>query len=158
VRKLLEKRLSDVIKDGEFEYFKKYKALFSASEWPEAWRGLFEKAKKEKWDRNDIYVKMLIAESSVEELLIYCKERPRRVTDLYSYLVPRYKDDVGFLFLSLIESGAKRVSTRGGYQEVCGLIKLYKKACGKAKAEEIVLKLKTEHSRQPAFLDELSRV
>jgi hypothetical protein len=143
---------------GDFEYFLTLKNFYTADEWPAELSNLLKVIKANRIYRNDIYVKILIHEHLTAELLEYCKQSVSRVTELYPHLIPQYADDVDSMFLTHINHAAERASARKAYNEVCGIINIYKKACGKERADILIAALQTAHNRQSAFLDELAHI
>jgi hypothetical protein len=144
--------------DEKFDYFLKWKKLFTAKEWAVQLPLLLDSMKKHNSYLGDGYVNICINEHLTDNLLDYCKEEPSEIVKLYPHLVPKYVREVETLFLSLINRYANLASNRNAYHEVCAIISAYKRACGKKAAQDVVTQLQREHSRQPAFLDELSRV
>ena len=108
-------------------------------------------------NNNGAYVKILIAEGLKPRIMEYCRKNPRAVTELYEHIVPGYKDEVQKLFAELIRNNAARASNRAGYHDVCGIIKHFRKACGKTPASEIISELLETYKKRPAFVDELKK-
>jgi hypothetical protein len=146
----------ELLLKGDFEYFKKIKALYNKNQWETVLQNILEKL--ENSSRNNVYVKILIHESLKSRLLEYCKKHTSAITSYYQHLLPEYKTDIGLIFLSHITERAARANTRSHYKDVCGLIRHYKKACGSQEAYELRDNLKGEYARRPAFLDELGKL
>jgi hypothetical protein len=72
--------------------------------------------------------------------------------------LPEHSSDVDQIFLQYIRLCAQQASNRDAYRNVCGIIEFYAKACGKKNATAVIQELREQHRRQPAFLDELTRV
>lgn len=140
---------------GDFEYFPKWKSMYKSHEWPAVLEGILEKTEIN--DRGGVYVKILIHEKLKPRLLEYCKKYVTSIASYYEYLLPEYKEDVGAIFIKLIKESAARADSRKAYQGVCGLIRHYKNACGKA-AYIIRDELAKTYAKRPAFLDELSKL
>jgi hypothetical protein len=143
---------------GDFEYFLTLKNCYTTDEWPGELSNLLKFIKDNRIYRNDIYVKILIHEHLIADLLEYCKQSVSTITELYPHMVPHYADDVDSMFLAYINRKAESASSRTAYHEVCNIISKYKKACGKKRADHIIAELQTVHRRQRAFLDELARI
>jgi hypothetical protein len=146
-----------LIYERDFEYFGKLKALFPSRQWP----GVVDEILKEFEKRNylpEIYVNILIEEKLWERLLRYCQRYPFEFLKLYKYLLDDYPDEVSLLFREHIENQAQLADQRSKYQQICSLIREYRKACGTADADRIIAELKRTYARRPAFMDELGKL
>jgi len=146
---------SRFVLDGHFEYYPKLKALYAEADWPDA----RDKLLADFGGRNNsgVYVKILVAEGLKPGIMEYCRKFPLSLTDLYKHLVPDYKDEIQVLFTELIRSSVARASDRARYHDVCGIIKHFRKACGKTPASEIISELMETYKKRPAFVDELKK-
>lgn len=147
----------EFIMDGDFDYYLKLKSLYKRG-WAVALERLLLMMEKEQYGQSDIYVKILVHEHLAERILRYCQKNNSEITKLYKHLLPEHSSAVEQIFLQYIRSRAQQASNRTAYHEVCGTIGSYAKACGKKGAEAVIQELREQHRRQPAFLDELTRV
>ena len=145
----------ELLLNGDFDYYAKLKAAYRTDEWPCVLQEILEITEGK--DQTGIYVNILIQEKLKTRLLEYCKKNIFSITLYYEHLLPEYKEDVGMIFVKLINERAARASERKAYKDVCGLIKQYKKACGNT-AYIIRDELEKTYNRRPAFLDELSKL
>jgi hypothetical protein len=143
---------------GNFDYYLKLKSLYKTAAWPAVLERILVMMEKDRYARSDIYVKILIQEHLTDRILRYCQKYNSSITELYKHLLPEHSSDVEQIFLQYIRSCAQEASSRGAYNKVCGIIEYYAKARGKKRAEAIIQELREQHRRQPAFLDELTRV
>jgi hypothetical protein len=141
--------------DGEFNYFSKLKALYTKDEWAPVLEDVLTKARGN--NRTGVYLNIIIHEKLKNLLLEYCKKNTSLVTSYYKHLLPEYKTDVAEMFVDYINRYAERADNRSRYREVCGIIKLYKKACGSV-ADTLWKELSLKYARRPAFVDELSKL
>jgi hypothetical protein len=143
--------------DGEFDYFKKLKGLYTKAEWPGVLADLIENLEKKPYT-SQAYIDICVHEHLDERLLELCRERPNHLAELYPHLVPQYAEELAPLFTARIVSGAKAAGGRNEYHSVCELIGHYIKACGKQGAETLIAELRETYRRRPAFVDELERI
>ena len=144
--------------DGDFDYFAKFKTLYStdsACEWSEILGRLLSDLDTHK---RGVYVKILIAEDLKPSLMEYCRRNICSLTELYRYLLPDYEHELLPLFEALIRKSASAASNRSAYQSVCEIIRHFKKACGDAGAFAIINELLETYKRRPAFVDELRKI
>ena len=147
----------EFIMDGDFDYYLKLKSLYKQG-WAVTLEQLLLMMEKKQYSRSDIYVKILVHEHLAERILRYCQKNIAEITKLYKHLLPEHSSAVEQMFLQYIRPLAQQASDRKAYHEVCGIIESYAKACGKKGAEAVIQELREQHRRQPAFLDELTRV
>ncbi|PLR86789.1 hypothetical protein CVD25_18110 [Bacillus canaveralius] len=100
----------------------------------------------------------MIEENLTSKLQEYCQRHPSYITDFYPQLTGEFSEEVDALFKDYIEQSAAEASNRKKYYNVCRIIKLYKKACGKIKADGLIEALKQKYERRPAFVDELGKI
>jgi len=152
----LKKLSEEFALDGEFEYYRKLKKLYSKADWVTELERLLPILKKMR--RNDIYVKALIDEGLIDALAEYCKENPSSIVNLYPHLIPKHMKTVDKIFEDYILYCADRASSRSAYHSVCEIIRTYKKACGGEPANKMVKILLEKYPRRPAFKDELGKI
>ncbi|MCL2520080.1 MAG: hypothetical protein FWE37_03610 [Spirochaetaceae bacterium] len=151
---------------GYFEYFTKYKTLIKVKEWPLLRKELLSAIKKLKDDSDytwfkysgtePLYTKVLIAEEMWRELLAYCDKNKGFIPHYAHLLLPYYSDETESIFTIYILESAQKASDRKRYKAVVELVKSYQKTFNK-NAVELLEKLRKDHARQPAFIDELSK-
>jgi hypothetical protein len=139
------------------EFYSILKDLYTDEEWKHVLGEIVETFEKMSY-QPEIYVNMLIVENLDSNLLDYCRKHKSRIVSLYQHLLEKYPDEVNEIFKEYIENTANEANERRKYKEVCKIISTYKQACGTKKADELVVGLKKQHIRRPAFLDELEKV
>jgi hypothetical protein len=147
----------ELVLEGEFIYYQQLKETYSSADWRIVYKSIIEKLEKDRWPRG-IYTMILIEEHETGKLLEYIRKQPSRVEDYYMHLIHEYPLEVKGLFQAHIEVGADRANTRKHYQDVCRMIHVFKQACGKEEASQIIFLLKQKYPRKPAFLDELMSI
>ncbi len=148
----------DFILYGSFEHYLELKSTYEPEEWRSVYPGIISQLEKDKKADSSLYISILIEEGEWQRLLAYVKKHPRLIEYFYKYLVSKYKEEVYDLFIQYIEHTAAWANNRGGYQRVCELIKLLKKAGGRKEAQEFKQQLLEKYPRKRALKDELSRV
>ena len=142
------------ILNEDFDYFPKFKLLYPSEEWGDVLEELLAEFGTKK---NEVYVKILIAENLKPHLMMYCNQNPIMLPYLCKYLIPDYENEMFPLFEKLIRQEASRVSNRKGYHDVCEIIRHFKDVCGIAAAKIMVSELLEVYKKQPAFVDELNQ-
>jgi uncharacterized Zn finger protein len=143
----------ELLLQGEYKYFNILKKLTPKKEWERDFYQILPKLKE-----SYIYTDILIEENQMELLLDYCSIHSYKFFELYPYLIKDYPNEVSRLFTVFIKNEVKYVSNRSGYRKVCGLLKVYKKACGIEKVNYLTKELKETYKKRPAFIDELNKV
>lgn len=82
--------------DGEYEFYKKYKALHSVEQWPEVLEELLNNLTK-----SYLYERVIVEEQQTKRILDYCKDYPKRIEDYYSFIKEQYYEEVCALFIEL---------------------------------------------------------
>ena len=145
----------DLLLDGDFDYFLKYKDLHSKEEWLPAFYDVLDKAEQN--SARGAYVKILVYEKHKPRLLAYCKKFPYAIVDYHKILLPEYMIEAGLLFSAHIRKQAEAADNRSRYSEVCRLIEICDKACPGATdalCDEIIAK----YAKRPAFMDEMRKI
>ena len=145
----------ELLLDGDYDFFVKYKNLRAKNEWVTALYDVL--GKTEKNDTRGIHVKILVHEKHKPRLLAYCKKIPKAITTHYAHLLPEYQQEVGAIFLDYIRHLVTTVDTRSQYREVCQLIKTYDKACPGA-TDTICAEIFQKHAKRTAFMDEMRKI
>ncbi len=153
-----EKLAKELLLDGDFEYYKELKELVTGDE-AVFYNSLKQELKKDKgWQGRNMYLKLIEEENDLDEIMEFVKENPRNIEEYAEMLVDKFKDEVVEIYKKHIKSEASSSSNRKNYQQVCGIVKRYKKIAGKKNQEEMVNGLCALYKRRPAFVDELSKI
>jgi uncharacterized Zn finger protein len=148
----------ELLFDGNFEYYQELKALNIEDE-----TTFYSKLKTslkndQRWQAKNMYVKLIEQEQDSEGIMAYVKEHPAYIVKYAELLKGNYPDEVVVLYRNHIRAVAKDSSKRSAYQDVCGLIKRYKKIAGKDNATELVNELLLLYKKRRAFVDELQKL
>jgi len=148
----------ELLFDGNFEYYQELKALNIEDE-----TTFYSKLKTslkndQRWQVKNMYVKLIEQEQDSEEIMAYVKENPAYIVKYAELLKGNYPDEVVVLYRNHIRAVSKDSSKRSAYQDVCALIRRYKKIAGKDDATELVNELLILYKRRPAFVDELRKI
>jgi hypothetical protein len=143
-------------RDG-MDYYAVLKDTTPSEKWPDALLDLLTFFEAERYP-SATYPKILIMEKDFDRLIAICRKNISRITE-YGALVPEsYRPEVEQLYRKFVLDQAKSASDRGMYKKVCQSLKSLGSTCGKAVMNELAQKIKAEHPRQPAFLDELGKL
>jgi hypothetical protein len=140
---------------GKLDCLSEIKALYGDDEWPAARREILDILKTN--DPKGIYPNILAQEGLISELLAYCGDKLSPIVRYYAYLLPDYEEDVRTILTKHIYASAAAASERYAYQNVCGILELYKELYGD-EAYSIRDELRGKYSRRPAFKEELGRL
>lgn len=154
-----QKLAKELLLDGDFEYYHDLKEL-SADHFSEFYKDLKRELKTTAngWRAVHIFKKVIEEENDLDEMLQSVRDNPRYVEEYAEKLVKEHKEEVIKLYIAYIDSEARRSSNRRGYQEVCNIIRRFKKIAGKQKQAVIINQLKDIYRRRPAFIDELGKI
>ncbi|WP_425447277.1 SWIM zinc finger family protein [Dethiothermospora halolimnae] len=153
-----EKLAKELFFSGEYEYYKELKELHKGNE-EELYNALKQELKSSNgWHRRDIYLKLIVDEKDLEEIMEYVRQNPMAIENYSDMLIDQYEDEVVNIYNNMIMSAADLSNNRKRYQEVCRKIKRYRKIAGDKKANKIIEKLRKLYKRRPAFLDELGKI
>ena len=143
--------------NGDFDYYGKFKALYTAKEWTAVLAALLEDLERERYQQR-VYVAICVEERLGEKLLAVCRRDPQQTVALYPHLIPQYAGDLDAVFRALIKKEAERSGNREAYRRVCGTLEHYVKACGTTGAKETIAELLAVYRKRPAFVDELHKL
>ncbi|MBV4437245.1 SWIM zinc finger family protein [Clostridium tyrobutyricum] len=157
-RKEQERLAKDLLFNGEFEYYEELKKLNNGN-YKDFYDNIKTKIKNCKnWQAGAVYLKLIVQEKDIDELMKYVKENPSSI-EKYSYLlIEKYEEEVINLYGKNIREEARMASKRVEYKRVCKIIRRYKKVAGKEKTKEIIDELRAIYKRRPAFLDEMGKI
>ncbi len=145
------------ILDNRFEFYEELKNSYSDDEWTNILPELLEDMECMQY-LPGIYEHILCVENFQEKLMYYCDRYPDKIFSLYRSFDKCYSEQINRLFISVIQDHAKIASDRSNYKSICKEIRVYKKACGKAKAVVLKHELIDSYRRKSAFLDELKKI
>lgn len=157
--KIEQARLAkELLFDGNFDYYQELKELNTEDE-----TTFYSKLKTslkndQRWQAKSVYLSLIKYEKDTDEIMAYVKEHPQYIVDYADLLKEDYKDDVVILYADHIRSAADSSSKRTAYQDVCSLIRRYKKIAGNKSATGLVNELLLRHKKKRAFVDELSKI
>lgn len=153
----MKKLAEELLLDNERAFYPVMKSLYPAKEWPEICeRLLCELERRSKF--YGIYLEIIKEERMQPRLYAYCRQWPDRVSDLYSYLVPEYVDEMDILFQAYILKESTNASYRKDYAKIGEILKHYQKACGAAAARAMRDTLLAKYPCRRAFIEELSKL
>jgi uncharacterized Zn finger protein len=153
-----KKLAKDILVDGDFEYYNELKELVTGDK-VAFYNSLKQELKNAKgWRGIETYLKLIVEENDLDELMEYVKRNPAHIEEYAEMLVDKFKDEVIEIYQTRIKSAASYSSNRRQYKEVCGILKRYKKIAGKKNQEYMINELSTLYKKRPAFIDELSKI
>lgn len=152
------RRLSKLfVFDNHYEFYDELKNSYPDDEWSYVLPELLEDMEGMQY-LPDIYEYILCMENFQEKLMYYCDRYPEKIFSLYGNFDKCYNEQINRLFISAIQDHAKSASNRSNYKSICKEIRVYKKACGKARAVVLKHELTDSYRRKPAFLEELRKI
>ncbi|WP_342567637.1 hypothetical protein MKY09_03880 [Psychrobacillus sp. FSL K6-4046] len=151
-----KKLAKELLLSGDFEYYKELKELAQDDTF---YNSLINELKvSEGWNAREVYLKIILEENDLEELLHYVKGNLLYLENYADQLAQEYPEDVIEMYQNYIHSSAKSATDRKRYKGVCRIIKKYKKYAGEEKQAELIQQLNTQYARRPAFIDELGKL
>ncbi|MRG87568.1 DUF6880 family protein [Salinibacillus xinjiangensis] len=150
--------LLEFVYDNEYEAYSKLKELYSPEEWLQVVEEMFQALENQSSHLPHMYEYIAKAEDRGDKILTYCEQSPATVLELYPYLLEGYRNKVEEIFTSYLEDEAEMASNRKEYRAVSKKMKIYEEACGDAKFDAMVRKLKQTYHHKPAFVNELEKV
>ncbi|WP_010191591.1 SWIM zinc finger family protein [Bacillus sp. m3-13] len=148
----------ELLLHGEFEYYEELKGL-NDSEHTSFYQDIKSELKEaQSWSAQGVFLKLIETENDNAEILEYVKRNPQRIENYTKRLVDEFPDEVNELYVQYILGQAKSSSNRKQYQQVCKVLRQYKKISGREKQESIIQDLQQLYSNRPAFMDELNKI
>ncbi|WP_156934222.1 hypothetical protein [Paenibacillus zanthoxyli] len=148
----------ELLLGGDYAYYHDLESLFEGDK-EEFYRNLIAELKEaNNWRAREVYLKLISDKNDLEEMMVYVRANPSAIEEYASRLSADYREEIQQIYSNHIYSTADASSNRKEYQRVCAMLKRYKKIVGKANQSEIIIQLKTQYNRRPAFLDELSKI
>lgn len=105
-----------------------------------------------------MYLKLIVLENDLAEIMEFVRENPRTIEEYADMLVDKYRDEVIEIYKKSIKLQASSSLNRKHYQEMCRMLKRYKKIAGKDSMKEVVNELSIAYIKRPAFLDEPRKI
>ena len=146
------------ILNNNSEYYNLLKKTYTTAEWPAIYNKIIRQLEEGNKTYLDIYTRILVTEGKKKKLLEYVKKNPSSIESNYKHLIPDFADDVIAIYYQYIEETAARANNRKHYQNVCGIIRNLKKACGVESIIAIKKRLYDKNANRPAFIEELGKV
>ncbi|WP_410513480.1 hypothetical protein PaeBR_03205 [Paenibacillus sp. BR2-3] len=148
----------ELLLGGDYAYYHDLESLFEGDK-EEFYRGIIaELRKSENWRARGVYLKLISDKNDLEEMMAYVRANPSAIEEYAPRLSADYREETEQIYSDHIYNAAGASSNRKEYQRVCAMLKRYKKIAGQASQSEILLQLKTQYNRRPAFLDELAKI
>ncbi|WP_158241211.1 SWIM zinc finger domain-containing protein [Planomicrobium sp. MB-3u-38] len=142
---------------GEEEYYVKLRSLVSAEQWPKILEALLAGMKNSP-GALPLYLRILIDEKRLEELLDYCRTNVSAIEHLYPHLLADYPHEVNEIYTAYIYRQIERASNRKAYWTACQIIKNFKGTLGAEAAAGLIEELKFMYPKRTALLDELGKI
>ncbi|WP_084242846.1 hypothetical protein [Planomicrobium okeanokoites] len=142
---------------GEEEYYVKLRGLVDAEQWPKVLEQLLAEMKNSP-RALPLYLRILIDEKRLEELLDYCRSNVSAIEHLYPHLLADYPHEVNEIYTAYIYRQIERASNRKAYWTACQIIKNFKGALGAEAAAGLIEELKFMYPKRTALLDELEKI
>lgn len=148
----------ELLLGGDYAYYQDLESLDEGDK-EEFYRSILAELKKGgNWTVRRVYLQLISDKNDLEEMMAYVRTTPSAVEEYAARLSKDYPVEVERIYRHYIYNAADSSSNRKEYQQVCDVLKRYQKVFGKMSQSEIILQLKEQYNRKPAFLDELSKV
>ncbi|SFG17724.1 hypothetical protein [Sporolactobacillus nakayamae] len=158
LRKQQEMLARELLLDGDYNYYHDLESLHEEDKEAFYHEIIAELKTSKNWRARSVYVELISDKNDLDELMAYVRTNPSEVEKYGDRLLARYSADVQQICSDYVFNAAGKASNRKEYREICGILRSCKKMLGTANRSAIIAKLKTEYSRRPAFLDELSHI
>ncbi|MGL5616733.1 MAG: SWIM zinc finger family protein [Sarcina sp.] len=154
-QKILAKEL---LLNGDFEYYNELKELNIENQ-ELFYNELKNELKYSKKARERIvYAELIEEENDLDEIMELVRINPSFIEDYADKLIHKFKDEIMDIYKAYIKERASYALNRKEYQEVCRILKKYKKIAGKEYEDKLKNNLIALYKKKPAFLDELSKI
>lgn len=154
--KLLNIELNDLLSGNSMKYDAVKKLMQKLGVWNKVYTDLIAKLSHKLPAHS--YAEILKKEKEYEKLLDLVKRHRYLIEQCFKSLARYYPEEAYEMYCEYIIFTAKQTSARPQYQSLCEKISVLYNAGGKEKAKQLVIYLKNEYPRRPAFRDELERV
>ena len=143
---------------GNFEYYEDLKELHK-----EDYNNFYSNFKEELRAKTgtgeySVFRRLIEKENDIEELMNIVRKEPDTLSKYIKMLMNTYGDEVLVLYRNNIENRAEKACDRNMYRDVCNMITDYRRYENKKSVKMLIEKLKKEHKRRPAFIDELRKI
>ena len=146
---------------NEQDYYQILKEHVKPEDWDAVINAIVHEIKaKRRWYDTGLVGTIYIREKKWDKLWEMVKENPTLSTieQYESHLSKHYADEMVDLYASRILDYLERNMGRDHYQTACRYIRRMIKLGGKAKADNLIAKLRTLYAKRPALMQELDRV
>lgn len=148
----------ELLLGGDYAYYHELESLFQGDS-EEFYRSILPELKKaDHWRTRDVYLKLISDKNDLEEMMAYVRGNPPTIEEYAARLSLDYREEMAQIYSTYIYNMARTSTNRKEYQRVCAMLKRYKKVVGKPSQTEIILQLKAQYQRRPAFIDELAKL
>lgn len=143
---------------GHLEYYEDLKELHK-EDYNKFYSSLKEELRaKTGTGEYSVFRKLVEKENDIEELMNIVRKEPDTLSKYIKLLMNTYGDEVLVLYRNNIEKRAEKACARNRYRDVCYMITDYRRYENEKSVKILIEKLKKEHKRRPAFIDELSKI
>jgi hypothetical protein len=148
----------ELLLDGDYMYYQELESLAEGDKEVFYRAILVELKKSGNWRTRDVYLKLISDKDDRAEMAAYVRANPTAIENYAARLSADYYEEMEQIYSDYIYKVAASSTNRKEYQQVCAILKRYRKVFGTSGQSRIVVKLRNEYSRRPAFLDELSKI
>ncbi len=141
---------------GDFEYYKRLKALIGADTWPDYRAGFLERVQQGRRGWFDMAA-LYIAEEMWEALLNYVQANPHVASYYHEYLAGLFPQELSEAYERLALATLERKVNRKGYRETCGYLQRMQQLGQQERVAELVTQLREQYKKRPALMDELNK-
>ena len=144
----------ELLMEGHFEFYNVLKELTAMDH-----SSFYEELKQELAGQNHLmYVQLIEEENDIDAILDYVRENPMLIERYLKYLLDTHKEEAIRLFEFHVKTIAEEAYERKQYEDVCQVLKRFRKTAGKDAQLDLVEELKVKYNNRPAFLDELGKL
>lgn len=141
---------------GDWSYYKIYKeAMLASGQWEKEYPKLREKVRDVRSSHE--YMRLLSDEQDVALLMEQVRLYPSTVFTYGAVLAPRYGAEVYTICVDQVREGARPVTNRERYQELCRMIRSLYNFGGRKETLDLIEELTQTYPRRRAMLDELQK-
>ena len=153
-----EKLAREMLLNGDVKYYDELKKMHK-DDFKEFYKGLIVELRKRKvFGYAHVYLSVILRENDRAEIMDYVRKNPMYIEQYVDRIKKDYKDETEIIYKKYILDSAKGASKRTSYSRICDSIKKYKRLYGKEKADEIIIFLRENYRRKPAFMEELNEI
>ncbi|BBI35605.1 hypothetical protein [Cohnella abietis] len=148
----------ELLLKGDYRYYH-YMELIYEGDKDELYRDIIAELKESNnWKTREVYLRLISDKKDIGEMMTYVGANPSEIEKYAARLFADYSEEVERIYSNYISDVAGSASSRKEYQNVCAMLKRYKYIVGKGSQIVIILQLKAEYNKRPAFLDELAKL